>query len=269
MINAEMGEHRDMGAEKATWTLAKQVSEKLMEYIGERKLEPGDRLGTELEIAETMNVSRSTVREAIKILVSRNILEVRQGSGTYISGQRGIVEDPLGLRLIHDRFKLTWDLLEFRMMIEPQIAYLAARNAQPEQIRELEQLCEQMEQMDAENRERSWPDTRFHICIAEASGNLVAPNLIPIIQEAIDLFIHYTNREKTRETVATHRDILEGIRQRDPDWARDMMQMHLLYNRQELRRVALERGENFVGCGAEEKAAQTVFPADICSKRQP
>ena len=257
-----------MGAEKATWTLAKQVSEKLMEYIGERKLEPGDRLGTELEIAETMNVSRSTVREAIKILVSRNILEVRQGSGTYISGQRGIVEDPLGLRLIHDRFKLTWDLLEFRMMIEPQIAYLAARNAQPEQIRELEQLCEQMEQMDAENRERSWPDTRFHICIAEASGNLVAPNLIPIIQEAIDLFIHYTNREKTRETVATHRDILEGIRQRDPEWARDMMQMHLLYNRQEQRRVALERGENFVGCGAEEKAAQTVFPADVCSKRQ-
>lgn len=230
--------------EKASTTLAKQVSEKLMEYIKEKKLNPGERLGTELEISERLNVSRSTVREAIKILVSRNILEVRQGSGTYVSRRKGIVEDPLGISLISDRFKLTWDLLEFRMMIEPQTAYMAALNALPGQIEELERLCDQMDQMDAENRERVQPDTRFHICIAEASGNLVMPNLIPIIQEAIELFIHYTKREKTRETVAAHRDILEGIRRHDPEWARDMMSMHLMFNRQELRRVAQERGES-------------------------
>lgn len=235
--------------EKASSTLAEQVSGKLLDYIKERKLSPGDRLETEMEIAERLGVSRSTVREAVKILVSRNILEVRQGSGTYVSGQKGILEDPLGLRLIHNRFKLTWDLLEFRMMIEPQIAYMAALHASAEQIAELERLCDQMDQMDAENRERIEPDIRFHVCVAEASGNLVAPNLIPIIREAAELFIHYTGREKTKETVAAHREILEGIRHRDPEWARDMMNMHLMFNRQELRRVALARGESFAGRG--------------------
>ncbi|MGI6068930.1 MAG: FadR/GntR family transcriptional regulator [Blautia sp.] len=227
-------------------TLAEQISEKMLEYIAERELKPGDRMGTEKEMAEELKVGRSTVREAIKILVSRNILEVRQGSGTYVSDQKGIADDPLGLELIHDQFKLTWDLLEFRMMIEPQIAYMAALNATKEQMEELDRICEQMEYRGKTEGKGLTPDVRFHICVAEASGNLVAPNLIPIIEKAVELFIHYTKREKTPETVAKHRDIVEGIRRRDPEWARDMMSMHLMFNRQELRKAALKRGESFV-----------------------
>lgn len=236
-------------AAKPVSTLAEQISEKMLEYIGDRKLNPGDRLGTEKEMSEALNVGRSTVREAVKILVSRNILEVRQGSGTYVSEQKGIVHDPLGLDLIHDQFKLTWDLLEFRMMIEPQIAYMAAENATNEQITELETICEQMANLDEQQKNRLSLDVRFHICVAEASGNLVAPNLIPIIEKAVELFIQYTKREKTPETVAKHRDIVEGIRRRDPEWARDMMSMHLMFNRQELRKTAFARGESFAKAG--------------------
>jgi len=230
---------------RSAGTLAEQASEKMLEYITRRKLVPGDRLGTEKEMAEELEVGRSTVREAIKILVSRNILEVKQGSGTYLSDMRGIADDPLGLGLIEDRFKLTWDLLEFRLMIEPQIAALAAVNAGEEQIQELDNLCQQMEFLDDRHMERVYPDTRFHMRVAQASGNLVAPNLLPIINKAVELFIHYTQREKTPETMATHREILEGIRQRDPQWARDMMNMHLMFNRQELRRAAMGRGISF------------------------
>lgn len=226
-------------------TLAEQTSEKILEYMGERRLGPGERIGTEKEMSEALNVGRSTVREAVKILVSRNILEVRQGSGTYVSEQKGIVNDPLGLDLIHDQFKLTWDLLDFRMMIEPQIAYMAAKNAAEEQIKELEFICDEMADMDEQQKNRVNLDVRFHICVAEASGNLVAPNLIPIIEKAVELFIHYTKREKTPETVAKHRDIAEGIRRRNPEWARDMMEMHLMFNRQELRKTALARGVTF------------------------
>ena len=232
--------------QKVPMTLAKQTSEKMLEYIAKHRLVPGDRLGTEREMAEELDVGRSTVREAINILVSRNILEVKQGSGTYLSQMRGIADDPLGLELIHDQFKLTWDLLEFRIMIEPQIAAMAAANARRDQILEMERLCDQMEVFDDNDLERLYPDTRFHICIAEASGNLVAPNLIPIINKAVELFIHYTKREKTPETVATHREILEGIRRRDASWAQDMMHMHLMFNRQELRRAAMRQGISFI-----------------------
>lgn len=222
-------------------TLAEQISDRILDYIVKKDLKPGDRIGTEMELVENTGVSRSTVREAIKILVSRNILEVRHGSGTYVSEQKGVVEDPLGLNLIHDKFKLTWDLLEFRMMIEPQIAYLAASNISQKQIEELEYLCDRAETLAEEHKDRLKEDVRFHICVAEASGNLVAPNLIPIIQMAVELFVHYTGREKAPETVARHRDILEGLKRHDPEWARDMMNMHLTFNRQELRRVSMER----------------------------
>lgn len=236
-------DNREVREQNGTQTLAEQVADKLIGYIAKNNLQPGDRIGTEMELVESAGVSRSTVREAIKILVSRNILEVRHGSGTYISDQKGISDDPLGLSLIHDRFKLTWDLLEFRVMIEPQIAYLAATNISEAQIAELEYLCEEAERLAAENQSRLEVDVRFHICVAEASGNLVAPNLIPMIKTAVELFVHYTGRETAPETIATHRDILEGLKRRDPAWARDMMNMHLTFNRQELRRIAVERQE--------------------------
>lgn len=244
------------GKEQKTATLAKRTSEKMLKYITENALAPGERLGTEKDLAEELGVSRSTIREAIKILVSRNILEVKQGSGTYISELRGIVEDPLGLGLISDRLKLTWDLLEVRMMIEPSIAYMAAMNATESQLAELEALCDEMEVLTSKNMDRRVPDIRFHVGVAEASGNLVAPNLIPIIDKAVELFVHYTRRERAPETVATHREILEGLKRRDPEWARDMMSMHLAFNRQELRKIALEQGKSFNNYDRKERGIE-------------
>lgn len=84
-------------------TLTEQILEELMEYIRENRLQPGDRLGTEMEMAKRLGVSRGTIRGAIKILVARNVLEVRQGSGTYLSDEKTPpVGDPLGLELIQE-----------------------------------------------------------------------------------------------------------------------------------------------------------------------
>lgn len=225
-------------------TLAEKAADKICELISERGLKPGEKIGTEKELTERMDVSRSTIREAIRILVSRNVLETRQGSGTFVSDRKGVIEDPLGLSLLHDKFKLTWDLLEIRMFLEPQMAYMAAINATEEQLNRLCSICHQMDALSDRGLERSEADTQFHIVILEASGNMVAPNLYPILEKAVQMFIHYTHRESAREQMATHRDILEGLLRRDPEWARDMMSMHLAFNRKELRRVALERGEN-------------------------
>ena len=224
-------------------SLAKSIADQISDYIRELNLKPGDRIDTELEMARKLKVSRGTVREAVKILVSRNVLEVHKGSGTYISSKKGITEDPLGLGFITDKKKLTWDLLEFRMMVEPQIAFLAAQNITPQQLHQLETLCARADLLSSQGQIRAEEDVEFHICIAEASGNVVAPNLIPIIRKATELFIQYTGREKAPETVARHRDILAALKQHDASWAKEMVTMHLTFNRQTLRHIMSDSAE--------------------------
>jgi len=224
-------------------TLTEQVLDQIVEYIKKNNLQPGDRLGTEMEMAKRMGVSRGTVREAIKILVFRNVLEVRQGSGTYVSdGKTPLAGDPLGLELIQDQFKLTWDLHEMRMLLEPEIAYMAARNITDGQLDRLRRMCEEMERLSAQRKKRMVVDVEFHVFLAECSGNLVVPKLIPVLRQGVELFIKYTHRESTPESVAKHRDILEALEAHDPQWAKDMMLMHLTYNSQEIRREAIRRG---------------------------
>lgn len=226
-----------------TATLTEQILEELMEYIKENNLKPGDRLGTEMEMAKRMGVSRGTIRGVIKILVARNVLEVRQGSGTYVSDGKAMLSgDPLALELIPNQFKLTWDLHQIRMMLEPEIAYMAAKNITDEQLDRLREMCDEMERLSAQRKERMPLDVEFHVFLAESCGNLVMPKLIPVLKQGVELFIKYTHREATPESVAKHRDILEALEARDPQWAKDMMLMHLTYNSQELRREAIRRG---------------------------
>ncbi|WP_153053508.1 FadR/GntR family transcriptional regulator, partial [Streptococcus suis] len=82
--------------------LVEKASERLLELILERGYEVGDKLPNEYELAQDLEVGRSTVREAVRSLATRNILEVRQGSGTYISSKKGVSEDPLGFSLVRD-----------------------------------------------------------------------------------------------------------------------------------------------------------------------
>ena len=117
-------------------TLADLAAEKLIELIREKNYLPGDKLPTEAELSDWLKVGRNTVREAVRILASRNIVIVRQGSGTFISEKQGVVDDPFGFSFMEDRQKLTRDLIQVRVMLEPPIAALAAQNATEERSEE-------------------------------------------------------------------------------------------------------------------------------------
>ena len=82
-------------------TLGEIASQKLLEMIQRDGYTAGDKLPTEAELVELLGVGRNTVREALRILMSRNIVTIRQGSGTFISDKNGVSDDPLGLSLIH------------------------------------------------------------------------------------------------------------------------------------------------------------------------
>lgn len=211
--------------------LAEQVADYILKLIVDSGLEAGVKLPNEFELAERTGVGRGTIREAVKILVSRNILEIRRGAGTYVSDRQGIVEDPLGLALIKDKKHLAMDLLNVRLMLEPEIARMAAEHATEEQKDALVRQCDKVEEIICQGKNHMEEDVRLHEMIAACSGNRVMEKLVPVINSSIAVFVDVTNGRLRQETIETHREIVDAIVAGDGDGARCAMNMHLLYNR--------------------------------------
>ena len=192
--------------------LAEQVEDQIYHYILDEALEPGAKLPNEFALGEKFRVGRSTIREAVKLLSSKGIVEVRQGSGTYVVTTVKGLSDPLNLRSVQDKNALAFDLVNVRLLLEPGIAEMAAQNATPE-------------------------DIAFHTCIAESSKNLVVGQLIPVIDTAVMMFVNVTHKKLIDETIMTHRMITEAIANHDPIGAKAAMVMHLNFNRSYIKKV--------------------------------
>ena len=214
--------------------LGAQIADQLLNYIQTKPREVGDKLPNEFELAEMCGVGRSTIREAVKGLVSKGILEVRRGSGTFVSNTCSTEEDPLGIGKRDDTYQLALELFDVRLMLEPEIAAKAAEYATDEDIRQLTELCDEVEQMYLDDMDHVPRDIAFHTCIASCSKNRVVETLIPIIHTSITTFVNITNRKLRDETIATHRAITDAITAHDSTGARCAMVMHLTYNRQEI-----------------------------------
>ena len=108
--------------------LSEKVAANIKELIVKNQYKPGSKLPNEMELAGQLNVSRSTVREAIKILMSKNILVIKRGRGTYVCERPGVATDPLGVTFMNKKDLLLY-LFETRLLIEPAISELAAIRA--------------------------------------------------------------------------------------------------------------------------------------------
>ena len=223
--------------------LGEQIEDELMKYIVQEPVEIGQRIPNEFELAEKFGVGRSTIREAVKGLVSKGILEVKRGSGTYVISTRSMDDDPLGLSKLQDKYKLALELFDVRLMLEPEIAALAAEYATEEELKQLEQLCDETEQMYLTGKNHIPKDIAFHTCIAKCSKNRVVETLLPLINTAVMTFANLTHRTLMQETIETHRAVVNAIIDRDPVGARCAMVMHLTYNRQALVKKNKEHQE--------------------------
>ena len=150
--------------------LAEQVEDQIYHYILDEALEPGAKLPNEFALGEKFRVGRSTIREAVKLVASKGIVEVRQGSGTYVVTTVKGLSDPLNLRSVQDKNALAFDLVNVRLLLEPGIAEMAAQNATPEDIERLRRLCERVETKIHEGDRYIEDDIAFHTCIAESSS---------------------------------------------------------------------------------------------------
>lgn len=212
-------------------TLVDKTAAKLKSYIEDRDLSPGDKLPNEYELSKILNVGRNTVREAVRFLASRNILLIRHGAGTFISENTGQVDDPFGFSFMDNQDKLVRDLMEIRIMIEPRIAGLAAQNATEKELKELERLCQDIENAIDKKEEFSVKDELFHSYIGKCSGNDIISKLLPVISEGISAYSTNVSEQEYEQTRISHRRIVDAIKDRRPCDAEEAMLFHLMYNK--------------------------------------
>ncbi len=188
----------------------------------------GDRLPTERELMNTFKVSRSALREAMNTLKAENVIISKRGSGTFVSGRTGISDDPLGLNFANQDTLLR-NLLETRMLIEPQVAALAAQRAHPEDVKKIWEITEEMKKSCADDSLAVELDIRFHTAVAECMYNEVLARVVPIINESIIRGRSATvDREGSlRRAVAMHYEIYDAIRTGDSLKARYLTECHI------------------------------------------
>lgn len=211
--------------------LAERVAERLFQHLLDEKTAPGTKLPNEYELANRFGVSRGTIREAVRLLASRGILRIKHGSGTYVVSLMPLQVDPLGLDAIEDRVQLALDLTDVRLMLEPGIAEMAARNRTAEEAARLSEYCDAVRKKIEAGEDYLSEDMNFHYYIAKCSHNMVVEPLMPIIDLAVISIANITRRELLNATIDTHREILNGILNQDPQAARAAMSMHLAMNR--------------------------------------
>lgn len=208
-------------------SLSERVAQEVLRYIMDNRMAVGDRLPNEMALSERLGVGRSTVREAMKLLASRNIVSIEHGRGTFIKDRPGQISDPLGFRFAYNKQKLLTDLIELRLIVEPPIAALAALRRTEDDLRRIAAMQDEVERLVALKRNHGSADAGFHSAIARASQNSVSSAMVPILNQSVDLIISISGQSSLDRTMQLHRSIFGAIRDGDPDAAEGFMREHL------------------------------------------
>jgi GntR family transcriptional repressor for pyruvate dehydrogenase complex len=208
--------------------LSDKVAGELLASITERGLRPGDKLPSERELGEQFGVSRTVIREAVRALAAKGVIDVRTGSGLRVAAvDSATVSESMSLFL---RGSSTLDypkVHEVRAMLEVEVAGLAAERATNEDLAKLHAICERME-AEEDVEAASLHDVEFHRAIAWATHNELHLLLLDSIGDAlIEIRRENLAGGSGPDTIALHREILERITARDPEGARRAMRAHL------------------------------------------
>src|ERR1700722_19052077 len=209
--------------------LTLQVVDHVRGLIASGELRPGDRLPPERELARQLKISRSSLRAGIGFLSAMGVLKSRHGAGTFVSnGPPALDSNSLNVLGALHGF-LPWQMFEARLVLESNLAALAAERATDEHLAELsEEVAEMYASLD-NPQEYLIHDVRFHRTIARAAGNPILGALMETITANL-----YEGRSKTversadlKQSAEMHREIYRAIRAHNPTHARQVMEQHL------------------------------------------
>jgi GntR family transcriptional repressor for pyruvate dehydrogenase complex len=214
--------------------ISDQVFEQLRESIFRGEIKPGQQLMPERELAQALQVSRSSVRDAINKLVTLGLLEQRQGQGTFVQSPDSRSENPLAAAMETEDASIR-DLLEVRMGLECNAAALAAIRANGTDVLFLEKSIQEMRDETESGRLGTEADVAFHMAIAYATKNPVQVSLMRNFYNFLFAGINknlvhlYEKRDNIKIILKQHHAISECIRTHNPDAAFKAMQRHITF----------------------------------------
>ncbi|MFN7945457.1 MAG: FadR/GntR family transcriptional regulator [Blastocatellia bacterium] len=192
---------------------------------------PGDQLPPERELIARFAVSRSVIRESLKVLAEKGLIEIVPGKGAFVREPgAGALQDALQLYLRRQRDEgFARDLTEVRQLLEGETAALAATRATEDDLKKIEEALAGMEAGKDSLTQFAQADLQFHQALAEATHNELMQLLLhPIAGMLTDLMMHLSPLPEAREeAIKHHRRILNAIRRSNADQARHAMQAHL------------------------------------------
>lgn len=206
-----------------------EVAAQIQRLIADGRLKPGDKLPPERELAEVFGVSRSSVRDAIRVLEMQRLVEPRHGDGTVV---REIPIDRL-IRPLADALTaskdLVADLFDMRRMLEPPLARAAAFRATDEDIEALRQVVARQTERVKAGQIALEEDNEFHYLIATAAKNQVVLRTVDVLMELLrDSRVRsLQGHGRAEKSLDGHRRILEAIRRRDAEAAALAMRRHI------------------------------------------
>jgi GntR family transcriptional repressor for pyruvate dehydrogenase complex len=206
-----------------------QIVSRLLDLIQQRHLGPGDRLPAERELAATMGVSRSSLREALRALTVLGVTEMRHGTGTYVSSlSPELLVRPLSfvLSLSDGGFE---QLFEARRVVEPAIAALAAERMDDAVVDRLEELAATAAAALDDEEAFMVADVELHDAIRVAAGNAILGRFMESIAALGLASRQATNPSRTlrAQSVKDHEQIVAALRRRDPEAAAEAMLAHI------------------------------------------
>ena len=228
--------------------LSTAIVNAIEDSIRSRELTPDMKLSSEHELCDQFGVSRTVLREALRMLSARGLLRIEKGRGIFVSHiSSETVTGPLELYLHQNSEPFpAMDIIRARQLIEPSLAAEAALRHSEEDARQLEDDCERLRACEGRGSTLAELDLAFHRHIAVASGNKLVPLLIePIhaLMPRLKSSVHSKIEEARYSAIEWHERILKAIIMRNAEGARSAMHLHLVESERHLRQVEDDRAQ--------------------------
>jgi DNA-binding FadR family transcriptional regulator len=220
-----------------------RIAEHLGVSILSGKIRPGEILPTEAALGVSLNVSRTAIREAIKVLTSKGLVEVRRKTGTRIRPNKdwnALDPDVLAWQFSGGSLpNAIIDLLELREVIEPASARIAAERATTEDVAEIEKALSEMENSVGKTAASVEADLRFHLAILESTHNSFMRPFGALIQAALRASFRLTNKDAAayQHSLQKHRSVLNAIKAKHERSAENSMRAVLVGTRYDIRQA--------------------------------
>ena len=229
-----------------------KIADQIEKLILDGKLKEGQKLPTEKELCEKLQVSRASIREAMARLSAKGLIRKKRYGGYFIDkyfDKRKFVNDIISL--LQDEGKYPREILQARLILEPEIGSIAAKEATPSEVKELKTILDELQRVGSDPVKRLIKDVGFHIKIAEITKNRVLIQLYLVIADLIkkDLWPIMKARSWSKENrfkiyTNQHKDIYTAISNKDEESAESAIRKHISFIIDEISRIEIKNANS-------------------------